>query len=52
VTLYDWRTFPEQFAKSRDPDEKALYRLLTEHVGPAVIEALVVREQRFICRNR
>jgi hypothetical protein len=43
ITLYDWRTFPQQFAKSRDPDEKTLFRTLTEVVGPTVIEALVVR---------
>ena len=42
VTLYDWQTFPEQFKKSKDPDEKALYTMLTQHVGPTVIEALVV----------
>ena len=45
VTLYDWRTFPEQFAKSRDADEKALYQLLTKEVGPTIIEALVIRAQ-------
>jgi hypothetical protein len=43
VTLYDWRTWPEQFAKSRDPDEKALYSLITKHVRPQVVEALIVR---------
>ena len=43
VTLYDWRTFPEQFAKSRNPDEKNLYTFLTQAVGPAVITALLVR---------
>ncbi|KAK8865602.1 hypothetical protein IAR55_000746 [Kwoniella newhampshirensis] len=48
VTLYDWRTFPEQFAKSKDPDEKALYELLTEEVGPKVIEVLVEKEQERI----
>lgn len=42
VTLYDWRTFPEQFANSRHPDEKHLYHLLVNEVGPKVIEALVV----------
>lgn len=42
VTLYDWRTFPEQFAKSRDPDEKALYKIL-DQVAPTIIEGLVVR---------
>ena len=42
VTLYDWRTFPQQFAKTRDPDEKVLYRILNDQVGPTVIEALVV----------
>lgn len=45
VTLYDWRTFPEQFAKSRDPDEKELYKLLTQEVGPTIIDALVIRAQ-------
>jgi hypothetical protein len=45
VTLYDWRTFPEQFAKSRDPDEKALYTLLTKQVGPTIIAVLVEKLQ-------
>jgi flagellar biosynthesis GTPase FlhF len=45
VTLYDWRTFPEQFAKSRDLDEKALYQLLTKQVGPTIIAALVEKAQ-------
>ncbi|KAI9634429.1 uncharacterized protein MKK02DRAFT_7781, partial [Dioszegia hungarica] len=44
VTLYDWRTFPEQFAKSRNPDEKNLYTFLTQAVGPAVITALLAKE--------
>ncbi|WVQ85710.1 hypothetical protein IAT38_007876 [Cryptococcus sp. DSM 104549] len=48
VTLYDWRTFPEQFANSRDPDEKALYQMLKEEVGPTIIEVLVAREQERI----
>jgi len=43
VTLYDWRTFPEQFANSRDADEKALYQLLSVEVGPTIIDVLVVR---------
>lgn len=42
VTLYDWRTFPEQFAKSWDPDEQNLYVFLTEEAGPQVLEALIV----------
>ncbi|WVQ65253.1 uncharacterized protein L199_003426 [Kwoniella botswanensis] len=45
VTLYEWRTFPEQFAKSKDPDERALYALLTEEVGPTIIGFLVAKEQ-------
>ena len=44
VTLYDWRTFPEQFAKSRDADEKALYQMLAQEVGPTIIDALVVSD--------
>ncbi|BEI82391.1 hypothetical protein CcaverHIS002_0302590 [Cutaneotrichosporon cavernicola] len=42
VTLYDWKTWPEQFAKSRDPDEKALYKLLANDVAPQIIEVLTV----------
>ncbi|CAK9783526.1 hypothetical protein CC85DRAFT_194526 [Cutaneotrichosporon oleaginosum] len=45
VTLYDWRTWPEQFAKSRDPDEKALYKLLVNDVAPQIIEGLMAKEQ-------
>jgi hypothetical protein len=40
--LYEWQTFPEQFAKSKHPDEKALYRILTDDVGPQIIEVLEV----------
>lgn len=42
VSLYDWRTFPETFAKSRDADERNLYHVLSQQVAPVVIEALVV----------
>ena len=42
VTLFDWRTWPQQFAKSKHPDERALFRMLSIEVGPKVIEALVV----------
>ncbi|AAW42093.1 hypothetical protein CNBC6970 [Cryptococcus deneoformans B-3501A] len=45
VTLYDWRTFPEQFAKSKHPDEKALYKLLHDQVGPTIIEQLTEKEK-------
>ncbi|WRT66001.1 uncharacterized protein IL334_002952 [Kwoniella shivajii] len=45
VSLYEWRTFPEQFAKSKDLDEQALYSLLTEEVGPTIITILVGKEQ-------
>ena len=45
VTLYDWKTFPERFAKSKDADEKALYRMVVDTVGPQVIEALTAKEQ-------
>ncbi|WWC88197.1 uncharacterized protein L201_003102 [Kwoniella dendrophila CBS 6074] len=45
VTLFEWRTFPEQFANSKDPDEQALYALLTEEVGPTIISILVAKEQ-------
>lgn len=42
VSLYDWRTFPETFAKTRDADERNLYHVLSQQVTPVVIEALVV----------
>ncbi|WVO13042.1 hypothetical protein L204_100651 [Cryptococcus depauperatus] len=45
VTLHDWQTFPEQFAKSKHPDEKALYKLLTQTVGPTIIEQLAEIER-------
>ncbi|GMK58207.1 hypothetical protein CspeluHIS016_0502390 [Cutaneotrichosporon spelunceum] len=45
VTLYDWKTWPEQFAKSRDPDEKALYKLLVNNLAPQIIEVLTIKEQ-------
>ncbi|WVF70980.1 hypothetical protein IAT40_005776 [Kwoniella sp. CBS 6097] len=48
VTLYDWRTFPEQFASSKDEDEQNLYALLTGEVGPTIIEVLVEKEQERI----
>lgn len=48
VTLYDWRTFPEQFANSRDADERALYEMLHEEVGPTIIEQLIAKEQERI----
>jgi hypothetical protein len=46
VDLYDWRVFPEQFAKSSDLDEKALYTVLVHEVGPTILEALIVSEAR------
>jgi len=48
VTLYDWRTFPETFAKSTNPDEKALYKLLKTVVGPQVIDVLIVSLPAFV----
>nr|XP_018265064.1 uncharacterized protein I303_03246 [Kwoniella dejecticola CBS 10117]OBR87222.1 hypothetical protein I303_03246 [Kwoniella dejecticola CBS 10117] len=48
VTLYDWRTFPEQYSTSKDPDEKALYNLLTQEVGPTIISVLIAKEQERI----
>ncbi|WWC68318.1 uncharacterized protein I206_102243 [Kwoniella pini CBS 10737] len=48
VSLYEWRTFPEQYNKSKDPDEKALYILLTQQVGPTIIDVLIAKEQERI----
>lgn len=45
VSLYDWKTFPEQFAKSKHPDEKALYKLLSAEVAPQIVEVLEVRRE-------
>jgi hypothetical protein len=43
-TIEDWHTFPEQFATSKHPDEKHLYRLLTYDIRPQVIEDLTNRQ--------
>lgn len=48
MTLYDWRTFPDQWAKSRDPDEKALYKLLVNDVAPQVIDVLIVSSIAYV----
>ncbi|KAL1405212.1 hypothetical protein Q8F55_008837 [Vanrija albida] len=45
VTLQEWNSFPEQWAKSKDADEKALYRLLVDDVRPQVLEVLEAKEQ-------
>jgi hypothetical protein len=42
--LHEWQHFPEQWAKSKHPDEKALYRVLTDEVAPQIIEVLQAEE--------
>lgn len=44
VSLYDWKTFPEQFAKSKHPDEKAFYKLLSAEVAPQIVDVLEVSQ--------
>ncbi|KAL7423616.1 hypothetical protein Q5752_001197 [Cryptotrichosporon argae] len=44
VTLYDWKTVPQRFAKSRDPDEKALYGGL-QQVSSTIIDELEAKER-------
>jgi hypothetical protein len=43
VSRWDWETFPENFALSRQADEKALYRYLKAEVAPLIIPGLIVR---------
>ncbi|RSH88163.1 uncharacterized protein EHS24_000691 [Apiotrichum porosum] len=45
VSLYDWQHYPDQWEKSKHPDEKALYKLLKDEVGPQIIEVLQAKEQ-------
>ncbi|ODO12102.1 hypothetical protein I350_00888 [Cryptococcus amylolentus CBS 6273] len=58
ITLYDYRTFPLQFASSKHPDEKALYSLLQKSICPPIIELLTAQEvekqkaAKFIARKR
>ncbi|WVQ71316.1 hypothetical protein IAR50_000844 [Cryptococcus sp. DSM 104548] len=58
TTLYDYRTFPLQFASSKHPDEKALYALLQKSICPPIIELLTAREverekaAKFVARKR
>ena len=47
--MYDWKTFPNQFAKSKHPDEKAFHKLLSTEIAPQIVEVLeviVILEQR------
>ncbi|KAF6757139.1 hypothetical protein DFP72DRAFT_248163 [Ephemerocybe angulata] len=46
VTLYEWETFPEKFAKSTYYTEKAFYKLLTNVVVPEVVAELRAIEQK------
>ncbi|WOO85751.1 Reticulocyte-binding protein 2 a [Vanrija pseudolonga] len=48
VTLQEWSSFPEQWAKSKDADEKALYRLVADDIRPQVLEVLEAKEQERI----
>ncbi|MCJ1308088.1 hypothetical protein MMC25_001739 [Agyrium rufum] len=50
VTLPEFQNFTESIRKSRDPDEKILYRRLTEDVLP-VIEKLAEHQQKKIARR-
>ena len=50
VTLVDYQNFLESIRKSRDEDEKALYKRLTSEVLP-VIEKLAEEQQKKIARR-
>lgn len=41
-TAEDWEAFPEQFAKSRNRDEKYLHNVISEDIRPQVLEELQV----------
>lgn len=46
VTLKDWQSFPDRFAQSAHPDEKAMYRTLTKQICPQVIGELEEKERK------
>ena len=43
VTLYDWEHIAERFAHATHYAEKALYKLLAQHLVPAITAELRVR---------
>jgi hypothetical protein len=46
VTMDDWTTFISRMKKSRNPDEKALYRHLHENVLPTLLEEEKQRQRQ------
>jgi hypothetical protein len=46
VTMEDWTTFISRMKKSRNPDEKALYRHLHENVLPTLLEEEKQRQRQ------
>ncbi|KAH8090830.1 hypothetical protein HD553DRAFT_17843 [Filobasidium floriforme] len=56
ATRWDWENWPEQFAGSRHPDEKAFYAHLVENTRPAVLvhlrEKEIQRAKEEAVRNR
>ncbi|CAG8576645.1 41110_t:CDS:10 [Gigaspora margarita] len=45
VTIAEWEEFPKRFEKSRNAQEKAFYKLLTEDLLPPILAALQEREK-------
>ncbi|CAG8497949.1 9873_t:CDS:10 [Dentiscutata heterogama] len=45
VTIAEWEEFPKRFEKSRNVQEKAFYKLLTEDLLPQILAALHEKEK-------
>ncbi|CAG8614180.1 7978_t:CDS:10 [Dentiscutata erythropus] len=45
VTIAEWEEFPKRFEKSRNLQEKAFYKLLTEDLLPQILAALHEKEK-------
>ncbi|CAG8797885.1 5264_t:CDS:2, partial [Gigaspora rosea] len=45
VTIAEWEEFPKRFEKSRNAQEKAFYKLLTEDLLPPILAALQEKEK-------
>ncbi|TPX31154.1 hypothetical protein SeMB42_g07808 [Synchytrium endobioticum] len=52
LTRDDWKTFPERFKSSKDPEERHLYSFLHEHALPMVLESMQEKEVRKRERER
>jgi len=49
-TLSEWEHIPERFKNATHYSEKALYKLLKNHIVPAVVADLRVSKATSVCR--